>query len=121
MDLEAQKTSKPVEPIVSDRAPAENAYSGRGGAGNWYSPKEVRATTSEPSTVFKSAAPVKPAFQGRGGAGNYNDEEAEKRLQEQKAAEEAKRWEQEAIEMVDIGLRPPEKAYLATERAELGE
>jgi len=116
VDLEAQKTSKPVEPIVSDRAPAENAYSGRGGAGNWYSLKEVRATTSEPSTVFKSAAPVKPAFQGRGGAGNYNDEEAEKRLQE-----EAKRWEHEAIEMVDIGLRPPEKAYLATERAELGE
>ncbi|MCJ1244203.1 hypothetical protein MMC30_001401 [Trapelia coarctata] len=123
-DLEAQKPSKPVEPAVSDRAPAENAYSGRGGAGNWYSPKEIQATgptPSEPSSVAKPIAPAKPAFQGRGGAGNYNDDEAEKKLQEQKAAEEAKKWEQEAIEMVDMGLRPPEKAYLATERAEISE
>lgn len=70
---------------------------------------------------MKSATPAKPAFQGRGGAGNYNDDEAEKRLQEQKAADEAKKWEQEAIEMVDIGLRPPEKAYLATDRTEISE
>lgn len=111
----------------------EWAHQGRGGAGNFFSPKELvqkgkfeGAQTSHvlgdgtPESVKTTAesgtgsVSVAPAFRGRGGAGNYSFGPSE--IEEKRTAEdeEAKKdWLRGQIEKgVEEGLARPEKAKL---------
>src|SRR2546430_11275084 len=96
-DLEAQKPSEPVldAAVVADVAmqkpPAEFAHAGRGGAGNYYSPKALSETGkfTESGEAGVGAAnsgtpPQRVGYGGRGGVGNYmaKDNEEEERLRE---------------------------------------
>lgn len=127
-DLEAQprttQSSPPgIEPTDQPRKQAEYAHTGRGGAGNWYQPREAAQTgtySSDESTTSSgpasSAASAnrasEPMWSGRGGTGNFKpseEQDAQRNAQHRQQAEEAtKRAEQD----VELGVGRPEKAFL---------
>ena len=135
-DVEAQQPQE--EPAFRPPTTASvdpYAHSGRGGAGNWYSPSQQRATgtyTSESSAAATStAAPANTRapptnFGGRGGAGNYNWERIEA---EEKAKAERNETEKEkefgvkksVEEDVESGLRKPGQAHLREQAWAQGE
>ena len=122
-DIEAQTLTTSVESNIIERSPSEYAYSGRGGVGNLYSPKEVQQTGSVTSAVppkSKSAPLAHKAFFGRGGAGIYNSDDSEGMKQQQIVAAAMRRREEEVVNEVERELRPPERAYLSPERADAG-
>ena len=68
---------------------------------------------------MKDSATVGMGYRGRGGAGNYiTGDETTRKEAEQRAAKEAKKREDEVVRDVEMGLKPPEKAYLTAERSE---
>lgn len=101
----------------SSRAIPDYAHSGRGGAGNWYSPPDLQKTgnftldtgRSIPSPDIRSAG-----YSGRGGAGNFSSKDQEMRkLEEERLAEEARsKREAQVVKDVEMGLKPPERAHL---------
>lgn len=104
--------------------PSEYVNSGRGGAGNFFSRKDEifaagNAVLSDDriSALRKNTLP-EVRYSGRGGAGNYNTAENErKRVEAEKVAEEARSQEYEmTVRDVELGLKPPEKAHLVTDR-----
>lgn len=104
--------------------PSEYVNSGRGGAGNFFSRKDENfaagnAVSSDDKTpaLRKNTLP-EVRYSGRGGAGNYNTAENErKRAEAEKVVEEARSQEYEmTVRDVELGLKPPEKAHLVTDR-----
>lgn len=113
-----------VGPDPTPIPPSEYVNSGRGGAGNFFSRKdEIFAAGNAVSSDDKSSLLTKNTlpevrYSGRGGAGNYNMAENErKRVEAEKVAQEARSQEYEmTVRDVELGLKPPEKAHLVTER-----
>lgn len=126
-DLEAEvkrEATVTVGPDPTPIPPSEYVNSGRGGAGNFFSRKdEIFAAGSSVSSDDKTSTLTKNTlpevrYSGRGGFGNYNTAENErKRIEAEKVAEESQSQEYEmTVRDVELGLKPPEKAHLVTER-----
>jgi hypothetical protein len=96
---------------------------GRGGAGNWFSPKELVSTGSfssaEAPTSPKAQAPGdkelvgnESRHRGRGGAGNFlwtqEDEERARRENQDKEIE----LKEMVVKDVERGLARPDRAFL---------
>lgn len=125
------QTASPVREEPSQTANQQYAHSGRGGAGNWYSPKELSetgkfVTATDPATAIKAAKSTEAEIvtetrhRGRGGAGNFiwSQEEEEKR----RAGEEGREIELKEMVARDVeaGLERPGRAVLHhPERGEL--
>ncbi|PSK46055.1 hypothetical protein B9Z65_5023 [Elsinoe australis] len=133
-DVESQRstTDDISDSIAETKAPAQYAHSGRGGAGNYYSPQELSQTgkfddsatdaqqtddsSSIASKIKTKVQATLPAYRGRGGAGNYETSAVDNaELARSKAAKDEK--EQERIRSivaqdVETGLARPEKAKL---------
>lgn len=139
-DVEAQQsqsiggssTAANVPEISTQTASEQQQYghSGRGGAGNWYSPVELArqgtfsssaasptspSTSTSTSAIWTGAAPVElpSARTGRGGAGNFvwgaiekEKEEAARRRQEEE------RVKVQATVDVEQGLAKPSNVFL---------
>ena len=122
-DVEAQQEHPETQTADPDASRPEYAHAGRGGAGN-FKPTATAAAAATPgdvSTSVKPATIAEAGYSGRGGAGNFRGEALERRrseaiAREQEAEEKAY---QETVREVDQGLKPPEKAYLSSEK--LGE
>lgn len=125
-NLEAQPQVKPTtttttsSPLPTQTQPQEYAYSGRGGAGNVYSPQELQqngtfggSAPSDATTPAKddSSAGKEAGHYGRGGAGNYRGGE----VTEGRGVEETG-FSEEVVRDVEMGLREPEKAHLGCEK-----
>ncbi|KAH7418248.1 hypothetical protein BKA64DRAFT_762362 [Cadophora sp. MPI-SDFR-AT-0126] len=130
-DIESQTSSHTSLPNNTAHSPApEYQHTGRGGAGNWVQPSELKShgltqqseDMHSTETTRPAEAPAqrvmgssKPTYRGgRGGAGNYFDDGAEaRRLEEEKAEEERRRREVQGRveEDVERGLKRPERAY----------
>jgi hypothetical protein len=117
-DVEAnlrQTLESPILQQAQSQTQAQYAHSGRGGAGNYYSPKDLKetgrfshqntGTSSSTSSQAAHAAPV--ARYGRGGAGNMsfgvtaNEEKAAEaeRVQRMKIEAESEREAEQSIVM----------------------
>ncbi|KAF2415964.1 hypothetical protein EJ08DRAFT_703765 [Tothia fuscella] len=114
----------------SQTTPQDYAHMGRGGAGNWFSPKELSTTgtfitPTDPTTSTKADKSTEAEIvtetrhRGRGGAGNFiwSQEEEERR----KRGEETKEIELKDMVArdVEMGLQRPGKAVLRNEGREL--
>ncbi|KAF4549349.1 Hypothetical protein D9617_22g066950 [Elsinoe fawcettii] len=131
-DVEAQKSVDDdlAASIAETKAPAQYAHSGRGGAGNYYSPQELSTTgrfegtapgAEQPdATVSLKTQPkaqaTLPAYRGRGGAGNYETSAADSaeiaRIQAAQDEKEQEKIRQSIARDVESGLARPEKARL---------
>lgn len=103
--------------MSSSQALPDYAHSGRGGAGNWYSPPDLEKTgnfSSDTGRPIVSPSTKAAGYSGRGGAGNFNSKDQEiRRLEEERLAQEARsKREAEIVKDVETGLKPPEKAHL---------
>ncbi|KAF7194871.1 hypothetical protein HII31_01604 [Pseudocercospora fuligena] len=107
------------------REKQQYAYTGRGGAGNWYSPQELKQTGTYDDRLPAAAsaqaqqAAVEPVRKyGRGGAGNMSfgvSEDEERAIRKRMEEEEAKR-EKVAADVeanVNAMLPEPPKAKLS--------
>lgn len=140
-DLEAgPPTEESFSDAVSVRKPPQYAYAGRGGAGNYYSPKEMsengtskdleageilgdgvnslgggRFPRGMGSSWTKSAEAEAPRTYGRGGAGNYALNARENKEPEKQQEEEQKKAQLKLdIEQgVEASLAVPPKARLS--------
>lgn len=135
-DIEASRTAQHLA-MTSDQQSAGTdqryAHSGRGGAGNYYSPQELNSTgtfasndvkaTNEPvtgssaSTSTPSSALIEPARKvGRGGAGNMvfgvtlDEERAIRRSHDEKQKQDKVKADVEAS--VHAAIPEPPKAKL---------
>ena len=137
-DVEAQQSSQaPIAGPSVPREQRENAYSGRGGSGNWYSPKELHKTGNFQDTVLGSTGTSAPDAAagwsamlagsqakgndvvrkvGRGGAGNMtygvteDEERAIRKMQEEQRGKELKAHIEEKVNST---LAEPPKAKLS--------
>ncbi|KAI5792490.1 hypothetical protein DFH27DRAFT_569121 [Peziza echinospora] len=131
-DVEAQQSEalsnelakEPVEGPPGDGL--EYKHMGRGGAGNWFTPAELKSTGTYTDTTVKCPNPtsLNPApssthidprpWRGRGGAGNFAPdkplEPEQMELEERKVAEVI---EAEVRQSVDLGLAKPGLAYIS--------
>ncbi|CAF9909243.1 MAG: hypothetical protein HETSPECPRED_008891 [Heterodermia speciosa] len=122
-DVEAQQDNPESQGAADDpdALRPEYAHAGRGGAGN-FKPTATAAAAATPgdlSTSVKPGTVSEGGWSGRGGAGNFRGEALEKKrleaiAREQEADEQAY---QETVKDVEEGLKPPEKAYLSSERS----
>lgn len=99
---------------------SEYAYSGRGGAGNFRKDGHPGVSTDSslrPIALREKTVP-EIGYSGRGGAGNFRAGEIEKkRVEAEIRAKEARdRAHEEAVRDVEMGLKPPERAHLVSER-----
>ena len=135
-DLEANQsaadnaTNSYAPPDIAEKSEAQYAHTGRGGAGNYYSPQDLSQTgsfvgaqtshilgdgTPAPSDNSRPAA-APPPKTGRGGAGNFDfgTNEAERKAARQH--EEADRRQQQLKQDVEKGVQEklafPSKAKL---------
>jgi hypothetical protein len=130
----ATKQNQPASPtqeVPSQTTTQQYAHSGRGGAGNWFSPQELTetgkfVTATDPSVQAKAQRATEGEIvsetrhRGRGGAGNFiwSQEEEDKR----RADEEGKEIELKEMVARDVeaGLERPSRAVLHhPERGEL--
>jgi len=98
------------------------AHMGRGGAGNYYSPKELLSNgkfegagnshvVGDGTPIAEKTNEVKgPAYRGRGGAGNYAGPPEER--SEKDVVDEKERLKKDIERGVEEGLARPEKARL---------
>lgn len=119
-DVEAQQQT--TTPIVSgtNAMRSEYVYSGRGGAGNFRKDSHPGVSTDSslrPLALREKTVP-EIGYSGRGGAGNFRAGETEKkRVEAEVRAKEARdRAHEEAVRDVEMGLKPPERAHLVSER-----
>ncbi|OIW33250.1 hypothetical protein CONLIGDRAFT_640396 [Coniochaeta ligniaria NRRL 30616] len=125
-DLEAQKpipsAATPTTASTSSEDTAAYSRAGRGGAGNFYDPKdtdEARRQEKEDSrrtnAALSSAGTSKPrtGLSGRGGVGNWSDPSTTALTKQQEKEEQERREHLEAqiLQDVDAGLAPPPAAY----------
>jgi hypothetical protein len=127
---DAEDSSLASETKSSQTLPQEYAHMGRGGAGNWFSPKDLNesgnfVTTDDPSATAKAEKVAQTEIvsetrhRGRGGAGNFiwsqEDEERSKRESEDKEIE----LKEMVARDVEAGLSKPGRAFLySNERGE---
>ncbi|KAF2718306.1 hypothetical protein K431DRAFT_306207 [Polychaeton citri CBS 116435] len=136
VDLEANRqpttpTAEPSQSYSEQQQQKEYAHTGRGGAGNWYSPRELsekgnfhdsnlhtaagRSASGSSLSAAGDAGSARPL--GRGGAGNYYGygADSEVRASLRRREEEAKRERlYEDIERgVEETLAMPQRARLA--------
>ncbi|KAF2225250.1 hypothetical protein BDZ85DRAFT_194722 [Elsinoe ampelina] len=133
-DVEAQKgvDDDLTKSLAESKAPAQYAHSGRGGAGNYYSPQELTKTGQFEATAPGAEQPdipttstlqskaqaqaTLPAYRGRGGAGNYETTAADakeiSRTQAEHAEKEQERIRESIAKDVESGLARPERARL---------
>jgi len=126
-DLEAQELDTSLPPLVATTSRSSNpgmSHGGRGGAGNFVDSSEFARRQEEEdanetaAAVAKSrkAAPAQGgALGGRGGAGNWkgNQQAPATVEREHKLGEE---MERKVKEVVDQGLKMPEKVHHALEK-----
>ena len=121
-DLEAQGTgSNGVTTEDVQKIRAEYAHSGRGGAGNYLNASELMRATKENSDVTPALQERKPSvvgYSGRGGVGNYQGGDVEKRLEEIRASDIQEKVHTQVVKDVEMALKEPEKAHLASEKME---
>jgi hypothetical protein len=113
-DVEAQNTV-PGQSVYPTSRPSEYAHSGRGGAGNWYTPEEVDLNKqSDPPASTATRTPQLSGKFGRGGAGNYSTEFAEKQREQQERIlrEKEEKVNAQTAKDVELGLKMPERAHL---------
>ena len=121
-DLEAQRnaTSEAVKDLESHGR--NTSTSGRGGAGNITTRDALAAGTTANIDVTPSMRESKPpelGHYGRGGAGNYRTPEPDKVVEGERSTLEARQQaHQKVVKDVEMGLKEPEKAYLAKETSE---
>lgn len=119
-DLEANHaaTDSYKEPLPADYLRHEQqqyAHTGRGGSGNYYSPKEL-TRTGQFSDTHKSQSNESSRI-GRGGAGNYtfavsdSEEQARRRMEEEGKCQKLQR---DVEKGVNQSLTMPPKAKLAS-------
>ena len=100
---------------------AEYAHSGRGGAGNYVNASELTKATKENSDVTPALQERRPSvvgYSGRGGVGNYKSGDVERSLEERRASEAQEKVHSEVVKDVEMALKEPEKAHLASEKPE---
>ncbi|KAI9736787.1 MAG: hypothetical protein M1834_000991 [Cirrosporium novae-zelandiae] len=110
-DLESQRSTSSSTLSSPKEQPAEYGHYGRGGAGNYFSSRELEShgtITTETITHVRGRS----FYQGRGGAGNYNMS-----MEDIKSREEAERVDEERVRQriqydVEACLGRPPKAYL---------
>jgi len=99
---------------------------GRGGAGNWYEPKELAKTgtfETSPEQTSIAGPPVDREVvsdtrrRGRGGAGNFVYEEEDQGAKQKKEEMEIELKDMVAKD-VEAGLARPGRAYVRQEAAE---
>lgn len=121
-DVEAQKSSTIQTESPTPQQPPEYAHSGRGGAGNWYSPGELEKQgtfVSSDRNLWRIARPTgqnhtSVRFEGRGGAGNVSQGvEAEEKWMESEGESRAAQVTEKVMKDLESALPPPRKAYLA--------
>lgn len=131
-DIEAQfsQSAQTSELNTKDTEPAQYAFKSRGGAGNWYSPKELAATGSFESgqpaasslTRLKTEQTPVVRMTGRGGAGNftYAQGQAEHDAQKLQAEQDEKiqRIQAEVAKGIESKLAVPAKAHTPVEKVE---
>ncbi len=121
-DIEAQRlpSGAHLHAAQADQ-PAEYAHTGRGGAGNWYSPRQTENQgrpsgdrNIDPTAVSDAELKSRPG--GRGGAGNI---EFGRQVEERRRTEPGKESQANQTELheriahdVESGLAMPEKAFL---------
>ncbi len=121
-DLEAQgigSNGVMAEDVQNIRA--EYAHSGRGGAGNYLNASELTRATKENSDVTPALQERKPSvvgYSGRGGVGNYKSGDVARRLEERGASEIQEKVHTQVVKDVEMALKEPEKAHLASEKIE---
>ncbi|KAI9835349.1 MAG: hypothetical protein M1837_003865 [Sclerophora amabilis] len=130
-DLEAQHLPYSSPPSIPESSPGEYVHTGRGGAGNWARPADVKPSTETSSKgndnpagsgkkVTSTSPPptsrrAKAGMTGRGGAGNFQtkkaDEDEDER--ERRDAESGREDVQEKVRRdVEAQLEVPGKAFL---------
>ena len=121
-DLEAQGIgSNGVTTEDVPKVRAEYAHSGRGGAGNYLNASELARATKENSDVTPALQERKPSvvgYSGRGGVGNYQSGDVERTLKERRASEFQEKVHTQVVKDVEMALKEPEKAHLASEKME---
>lgn len=121
-DLEAQGIgSNGVTAEDVQKVRPEYTHSGRGGAGNYQSASELTRATKENSDVNPALQERKPSvvgYSGRGGVGNYQSGDVERTLEERRASEFQEKVHTQVVKDVEMALKEPEKAHLASEKME---
>ena len=121
-DLEAQGTdSNGITAEDVQKSRAEYAHAGRGGAGNYVNASELMRATKENSDVTPALQERRPSvvgYSGRGGMGNYKSGDVERSLEERRASEIQEKAHTQAVKDVEMALKEPEKAHLASEKME---
>jgi hypothetical protein len=127
----SQQPQDPAQSTEPSQASTQDyAHTGRGGAGNWFSPKDLNetgsfVTTDDPSVPAKAEKAAhteivsETRHRGRGGAGNFiwsqEEEERQKRESEDKEIE----LKEMVAKDVEAGLAKPSRAFMyANEREE---
>ena len=94
--------------------PAPFAHSGRGGAGNFFSPaKAPKPSEPDPADVI-SSSDLRPSLQGRGGIGNFEAAKTPARIVEERG--QSVFSDSEAARNADEQVKPPERAFLGNRR-----
>ncbi|KAF2738803.1 hypothetical protein EJ04DRAFT_26988 [Polyplosphaeria fusca] len=140
-DLEANRplAASAAPPAQSSPdPPPEYSHMGRGGAGNWFQPKELEQSgsfsqasdsTAQPTTSKPNVStPWHPDNQelpvaraGRGGAGNFVWKDEDKERQEREQQVKAKERLNEQVEKdVEFGLQKPGAVVLGGAKAGRG-
>lgn len=122
-DLEAQERSAAPPDAFSSSGGHAFARAGRGGAGNYVDPAQLPDAHEQEEAVAAAVSARRKqqhprgGLAGRGGAGNWKPED------ESGLDEEKKSWgeelERKAREMVDKGLKMPEKIHQSHHKGEV--
>lgn len=120
-DLEAQQPSHVPAAGTANTAPSHPARAGRGGAGN-YTESPSAAAEHEQSVARETAQAVKKhkpsggAYAGRGGAGNWKEKGKRSEGEDDGEPSRLEEMERKAKEVVDQGLKMPEKVVMAKDK-----
>ena len=98
----------------------EYTRSGRGGIGNFYSHSDLEkigeCVPKVEGLLPNIGSNGGARYSGRGGAGNFNySDQSSTKIEADSSADDAKRRYDEVVRDVELGLKPPEKAYLGFE------
>ncbi|KAI9795198.1 MAG: hypothetical protein M1816_000220 [Peltula sp. TS41687] len=130
-DIESQQSPglEFAEQKTVNRPAPEYAYSGRGGSGNIYSPKELEeqgtfqsgsavttTTTTKTATADRGNAGAVGGFGGRGGAGNIRQQHVVVDADRERSSREVEaRLKEKVTQEVEAVLPPPPQVHLAPE------
>ncbi|MCJ1329595.1 hypothetical protein MMC10_006275 [Thelotrema lepadinum] len=113
-DIEAQDPKSIVDATLDNKAPAAFAHTGRGGAGNVFSPANApKPGEPEPAEIM-SSTDRRPSVLGRGGVGNF--EAARPAAKIVGDASHTTVADSEVVRDVNEQVRTPERAFLGEGR-----